>query len=84
MKDTVNLNPRYLAYCRSKGNTPEQQSQIDLVDYPGGKMTGFILWTKQHWMDFYRENELDPNGIYSGIQEEFDKWLNNKYPIKNG
>ena len=37
-------NPRYLAYCKDQGNTPEEQLRIDEEAYPEAKMSGFILW----------------------------------------
>jgi hypothetical protein len=69
MSKDPNYNSRYLAYCKSNNNTPDQQKQIDLVDWPGGKMTGFILWMKEQWYKFYAEHNLDPTGIYSGVQQ---------------
>lgn len=37
-------NPRYLAYCASHGLTPAEMLARDEVEYPGGKMAGFIAW----------------------------------------
>jgi hypothetical protein len=34
----------YLEYCAQAGRTPEEQKAHDRAQYPGGSMTGFILW----------------------------------------
>lgn len=46
------LNPRYVAYCKSQGRTPDDQLKHDEEKYPGGSMTGFILWTNEKWNEF--------------------------------
>lgn len=40
-------NPIYLAYATAHGRTPEAQLEADRVTYPGGNMTGFILWVSR-------------------------------------
>jgi hypothetical protein len=38
-------NPRYLAYCRAHGESdPEAMLERDREAWPGGCMTGFVLW----------------------------------------
>jgi hypothetical protein len=43
-------NPRYLAYCYPC--SPQNQLALDRKLYPGGCMTGFILWVKARWREF--------------------------------
>ena len=44
------LNPRYAAYCAAHGaSSPEEMQQRDRREWPGGHMTGFILWMKGQW-----------------------------------
>lgn len=40
-------NPIYLAYATAHGRTPEAQLAADRATYPGGNMTGFILWVSR-------------------------------------
>lgn len=39
-------NPRYVAYARQHGRTPEAQMEFDREEYPGGCMVGFMLWVQ--------------------------------------
>jgi len=66
--------PRYLAYCRAHGNTPDQQMQADAKAYPGGCMCGFILWINQKWAEWFgivgRKHVLSEDD-----HRQFDEWL---------
>ena len=46
-------NPRYVAYARAHGHTPEGMLAHDTEAWPGGKMAGFILWISQQWHAWY-------------------------------
>lgn len=37
-------NPRYVAYARAHGLSPEGMKARDQIEWPGGVMCGFILW----------------------------------------
>ncbi|WP_156612446.1 hypothetical protein [Paramagnetospirillum marisnigri] len=39
--------PRYLAYCAEHGMTPEEMMAHDLIRFPGGKMAGFLIWSRK-------------------------------------
>ncbi|MBB6306261.1 hypothetical protein [Xanthobacter tagetidis] len=67
--------PRYVAYCIAQGRKPEDQLQHDRVRWPGGKMTGFILWLREMLQVYAAEP-----GRYSlsaGIadHDHYDAWL---------
>jgi hypothetical protein len=62
------MNPRYLAYCRAHGRTPAEMLEHDDKEWPGGKMTGFILWlddsgwnsksvTSHHYAEYPKQTE---------------------------
>lgn len=40
----VETQPLYAAYCSESGRTPEGQIEYDKQQFPGGCMTGFIIW----------------------------------------
>jgi len=70
-------NPRYLAYCNANHNHPEAQILIDEKKYPGGKMTGFIIWNRLHWALFFKEQGLikQPDVITHDIHKQYNEWL---------
>jgi len=51
-------NPRYVAYAKAHGTTPEAMIEEDRVNWPGGVMTGFILWIGDHWRAWLAERGL--------------------------
>lgn len=69
-------NPRYVEYAKAHGRTPEEMTAIDAVDWPGGRMTGFICWVGARWADWYRATGFPPNAP-KGDKEHvaFDAWL---------
>lgn len=50
------FNPFFYSYAKSNGNEPAQQMAQDEIDYPGGAMTGFILWIAEKKKEFYLES----------------------------
>ena len=46
-------NPRYVAYARAHGRTPDAMLEHDREKYPGGCMCGFILWMSKMQQAFY-------------------------------
>lgn len=79
----MNWNPRYLAYCRAHGKTPEKMLEHDEERFPGGCMCGFILWSsdklnearRTHREFFYIEIGGNAGGLLD--HEGYDKWLQN-------
>jgi hypothetical protein len=79
-------NPRYVAYATAQGRKagedkrePFTQAALDRLEYPGGCMTGFILWIDAAWQAFaaiHNEKsarDLQANQAHS--QRLFDEWL---------
>lgn len=75
-----NWSPRYVAYARVHGETPDGMLARDRIRYPGGSMTGFTIWSDQQFRafraahaassDFYRGSALSPAG-----DAAYDAWL---------
>lgn len=82
------MNPRYLAYCKAQGEPdPDKMMERDGELYPGGVMTGYIVWIGSMWMEWKDENKK----FYSGDlrtpsdsdHDLFDAWLKKKVEIQN-
>lgn len=54
----VEYNPRYLAYCRHNGRSPEDQLAHDRERWPGGCMFGFVLWIGHRWNEWHAASRL--------------------------
>ena len=73
-------NPRFIAYAKAHGNTPEGQLEADRVQFPGGCMCGFLLWMNQQWGEFCKLHGVsNPDHAYLKLGAEcgriFDAWL---------
>lgn len=55
-------NPRYAAYARAHGRTPEAMLEHDRAEFPGGCMAGFIAWMSKQNAAFF----LDSPGSFVG------------------
>lgn len=67
---------RFVAYAISKGNSPARQIEEDEMEWPGGVMTGFILWIREKTREF---REISPDSFMGDIlinHEGFDNFLN--------
>ena len=74
-------NPRFVAYAKAHGRTPEEQAEQDEKDWPGGCMVGFSQWI-QHQRDELLRSQGLPIGdlrhlAFAGQDphKAFDKWL---------
>ncbi len=69
------MNPRYLAYCKAHFKTPDEMMTRDHVDYPGGLMTGFILWVNAQWNAWATITKADLNFLSERDHKDFSAWL---------
>lgn len=58
-------NPRYVNYARVHGNSHTEQLTVDAEKYPGGKMTGFILWSTSQLRIWRSLNGREPDSKLS-------------------
>jgi hypothetical protein len=72
---SMSFQPRYLAYCQAHGKTPDEMMQHDIEAYPGGCMTGFILWSGEQLAKARKEH---PDWFLNSTlhnHAEYDSWL---------
>lgn len=50
------MNPRYVAYARAHGRTPEAMRTHDRTRWPGGIMAGYIVWIGEQWRRWHAAN----------------------------
>lgn len=60
-------NPRYVAYARANGRTPDEQKALE----PGN--CGFICWINERWAAYRAEHGLELRA--PADHERFDAWL---------
>lgn len=71
----VSYNPRYAAYAKVHGRTPDAQLAFDKTAWPGGCMTGFILWNRERLVQASKEI---PEAFFMGQISDhaaYDRWL---------
>lgn len=60
-------SPRYVNYARVHGRTPDEMLDADRVRFPGGRMAGFISWSRARMRAFYAAHpeafRASPGGI---------------------
>ena len=71
--DVKRWNPRYVAYARAHGRTPEEMRAHDEKAWPGGRACGFILWMSEQWARWRRERSRGTYELTSNEdQADFD------------
>ena len=73
-------NPRYVAYATAHGRPPGDMLAHDLDRWPGGRMTGYILWITEAWRRWAvaagHPRAHSPTAHLSKQDHvAFDKWL---------
>jgi hypothetical protein len=68
---TTKYQPRFVAYAKAHGRTPNAQIKHDTGKYPGGKMCGFILWISEQRQKFKRQH---PDCFLSDVICDQDRW----------
>lgn len=67
---------RYLAYCEAHGNNPTSQLAADRKMWPGGSMTGYMLWVNRQWGAFAtRIGKNRRDWQLQLLQREFDQFI---------
>lgn len=71
--------PRYLAYCRAHG-TPDPDAMLarDSERWPGGCMTGYILWINERWREWRASRGMPGTDLVPVTEQEhaeFTEWL---------
>ena len=70
------VNPRYIAYARAHGETPEGMLEADRVTWPGGSMTGFTIWIDGKWREWCAANpSRSRSALTAADHAAFDAWL---------
>ena len=72
---TVSWNPRFVAYSRAHGLSPEGMLARDDEQWPGGRMAGFMLWLRTQWRDWADTQGGMPAVLYPAHHAAFDAWL---------
>lgn len=69
-------NPRFLAFSRSQGRSPEAQLDHDREAAPGGCMAPFMTWISERWVQW---RSVHGYGRWAPLSREdhasFDAWL---------
>jgi hypothetical protein len=58
-------NPRYVAYARAHGCEPEQMLVFDAERFPGGAMSGFVVWISERWREWCSINRRGRDDVLS-------------------
>jgi len=69
----MKFQPYFVAYAQAHGRAPAAQLDFDSTRWPGGCMTGFILWIAKAKVSF---RELHPAAFMPGgdVIHDFTAW----------
>lgn len=89
---SLGKNPRYANYARAHGRTPEQQLEQDRLDWPGGVMTGFLLWNRDRLCEcsaahpefFFYGGLADPEGYDAWLTKRVDGMVDDSHEADSG
>lgn len=76
-------NVRYVFYAQAHGRGPDDMAEHDKVRWPGGRMTGFILWINEQWEKWnqlHKRVQWDPKTPED--HTHFDAWLKERVSKK--
>jgi hypothetical protein len=75
-------NPRYVAYAKAHGRTPEEMRAHDENAWPGGRMCGFMLWNSARWREWKKANGVpasaDAHLYVRDAHAKYDAWLTSR------
>ena len=69
MTPKTEYQPRYVAYCKANGNTPEAHLEADRLRYSGVRMCGFICWMSDRKRAFAAAH---PEKMLNGLVADHD------------
>jgi hypothetical protein len=75
--DRPGWNPRYIAYAKSNGLSPDDQLARDERDFPGGCMVAFVNWINSKWAEWHGVIGEAKSFHTCEDHKNFDEWLNN-------
>lgn len=79
-------NPRFLCYCAATGEPdPDRTLARDKSLFPGGSMTGFLVWIGEMWSDWDDQRPAQfarDEGVRTPAEHEvFTAWLRAKVGV---
>ena len=78
MPDAKRWNPRYVAYAKAHGKTPEAMLRADKFERPCGCMVGFLEWNSQKLREFRVARPEAFFGTTLSDHAAYDAWLAEK------
>lgn len=72
------MNARYEAYSKAHGKDPNTMLALDRITYPGGIMTGYIIWISIQYRNYLAARFPDRIWKMPIDQADFDMWLEGK------
>lgn len=74
--DWSGYQPRFIAYCKAHGAiSGAEMLARDDERYPGGVMTGFVLWIGEQWHAWKKAAGHQGKVTTEADHANFDQWL---------